>query len=325
MATILLEDLPGVGPATAEKLREAGFGTVEAIAVASPGELVTAAEVGEATAAKIIAGARQAADVGGFETGDLILERRKQVGKVTTGSKSFNELMGGGMETQSIVELYGEFGSGKTQVAHQLAVNVQLPVEMGGLGGSAVIIDTENTFRPERIAQMVRGLPPAPDGREWEPDEFLRNISVARAFNSNHQILLAESAMDLAEKSRSSERPVRLLIVDSVTAHFRAEYVGRGTLADRQQKLNKHLHDLMRFGDLNNALILVTNQVMAKPDTFFGDPTKPVGGHVLGHTATFRLYLRKSKGEKRIAKLVDSPNLPDGEAVFTVTTEGVKD
>ncbi len=325
MATILLEDLPGVGPATAEKLREAGFGTVEAIAVASPGELVTAAEVGEATAAKIIAGARQAADVGGFETGDLILERRKQVGKVTTGSKSFNELMGGGMETQSIVELYGEFGSGKTQVAHQLAVNVQLPVEMGGLGGSAVIIDTENTFRPERIAQMVRGLPPAPDGSEWDPDEFLRNISVARAFNSNHQILLAESAMDLAEKSRSSERPVRLLIVDSVTAHFRAEYVGRGTLADRQQKLNKHLHDLMRFGDLNNALILVTNQVMAKPDTFFGDPTKPVGGHVLGHTATFRLYLRKSKGEKRIARLVDSPNLPDGEAVFTVTTEGVKD
>ena len=325
MATILLEDLPGVGPATAEKLREAGFGTVEAIAVASPGELVTAAEVGEATAAKIIAGARQAADVGGFETGDQILERRKQVGKITTGSKSFNELMGGGMETQSIVELYGEFGSGKTQVAHQLAVNVQLPVEMGGLGGSAVIIDTENTFRPERIAQMVRGLPPAPDGGEWDPDEFLRNISVARAFNSNHQILLAESAMDLAEKSRSSERPVRLLIVDSVTAHFRAEYVGRGTLADRQQKLNKHLHDLMRFGDLNNALILVTNQVMAKPDTFFGDPTKPVGGHVLGHTATFRLYLRKSKGEKRIARLVDSPNLPDGEAVFTVTTEGVKD
>ena len=120
-------------------------------------------------------------------------------------------------------------------------------------------------------------------------------------------------------------RPVHLLIVDSVTAHFRAEYVGRGTLADRQQKLNKHLHDLMRFGDLNNALILVTNQVMAKQDTFFGDPTKPVGGHVLGHTATFRLYLRKSKGEKRIARLVDSPNLPDGEAVFTVTTEGVKD
>jgi DNA repair protein RadA len=325
MAIKLLEDLPGVGPATAEKLREAGFNSIEAVAVASPGELVSAADVGESTAAKIIAGAREAADIGGFETGDQILERRKHVGKLSTGSKGFDDLLGGGMETQAIVELYGEFGSGKTQVAHQMAINVQLPREMGGLNGSAIIIDTENTFRPERIEQMVRGLPPAPDGSAWDPAEFLKNISVARAYNSNHQILLAESAMDLAEKVKDSDRPVRLLIVDSVTAHFRAEYVGRGTLADRQQKLNKHLHDLMRFADLNNALILVTNQVMSKPDTFFGDPTKPVGGHVLGHTATFRLYLRKSKGEKRIAKLVDSPNLPDGEAVFSVTTEGLKD
>ena len=321
----LLEDLPGVGPATAEKLREAGFSSVEAIAVASPGELVAAAEVGEATASKIIAGAREVADVGGFETGDRILERRRLVGKINTGSKNLNELLGGGMETQSIMELYGEFGSGKTQVAHQMAVNVQLPTEMGGLHGSVIIIDTENTFRPERIDQMVKGLPALPDGQERDPADFLKNISVARAFNSNHQILLAEKAMEMAEKAKDSDYPVRLIIVDSVTAHFRAEYVGRGTLANRQQKLNKHLHDLMRFGDLNNALILVTNQVMSKPDTFFGDPTKPVGGHVLGHTSTFRIYLRKSKGEKRIARLVDSPNLPDGEAVFSVTTDGLKD
>lgn len=320
----LLEDLPGVGPATAEKLREAGFTTIEAVAVASPGELVAAAEVGEATAAKIIAAAREAADIGGFETGDQVLERRKLVGKITTGSRNFDELLGGGMETQAIVELYGEFGSGKTQVAHQLAVNVQLPPELGGLNGSAIIIDTENTFRPERISQMVLGLR-AKDDRDWRPEDFLKNIHVARAYNSNHQILLAEGAMELAESLRETDHPVRLLIVDSVTAHFRAEYVGRGTLADRQQKLNKHLHDLMRFADLNNALILVTNQVMAKPDTFFGDPTKPVGGHVLGHTATFRVYLRKSKGDKRIARLVDSPNLPDGEAVFSVTMEGLRD
>ncbi|MCJ7443971.1 MAG: DNA repair and recombination protein RadA [Methanotrichaceae archaeon] len=324
MSTGLLEDLPGVGPATAEKLREAGFNTIEAIAVASPGELIACADVGEATAAKIIASARAAADIGGFETGDQILERRKNVGKITTSNINFNDLLGGGMETQSIVELYGEFGSGKTQVAHQLAVNVQLPRALGGLNGSAIIIDTENTFRPERIAQMVGGLPPK-ENVNWEADEFLKRIHVARAFNSNHQILLVESAMALAENLRETDYPVRLLVVDSVTAHFRAEYVGRGTLADRQQKLNKHLHELMRFGDLNNALILVTNQVMAKPDTFFGDPTKPVGGHVLGHTATFRLYLRKSKGEKRIARLVDSPNLPDGEAVFSVTMEGLKD
>jgi DNA repair protein RadA len=324
MAIKLLEDLPGVGPATAEKLREAGFNSIEAIAVASPGELGSFADVGEATASKIIAAAREAADIGRFETGDLVMERRKQVGKLTTGCKGLNELLGGGVETQSIIEFYGEFGSGKTQIGHQLAINAQLPIEMGGLNGSTVIIDTENTFRPERITQMVKGLPDY-NGQVWDPEEFLKNIHIARAYNSNHQMLLVESSMELAEKLKESEKPVRLLIVDSVTAHFRAEYVGRGTLADRQQKLNKHLHELMRFADLNNAVIMVTNQVMAKPDTFFGDPTKPVGGHVLGHTATFRLYLRKSKGEKRVARLVDSPNLPDGEAVFSVTMEGLKD
>ena len=313
-----VEDLPGVGPATAEKLREAGFNSVESLAVASPAELANTAEIGEATAAKIIAAARKSADVGGFETGDVILERRRHIGKLTTGSKALDDLLGGGVETQSITEMYGEFGSGKTQLAHQLAVNVQLNRELGGLDGSCVLIDTESTFRPERITQMS-------DGAGLEADAILQNIHVARAYNSNHQILLVETALELAEQLKNSGTPVRLLIVDSLTAHFRAEYVGRGTLADRQQKLNRHLHDLMRFGSLNNAAILVTNQVQAKPDAFFGDPTRPIGGHILGHTATFRLYLRKSKGGKRIARLVDSPNLAEGEAIFSVESEGIRE
>ncbi|KGK99162.1 DNA repair and recombination protein RadA [Methanococcoides methylutens] len=324
MSEVLLEDLDNVGPATAQKLKDAGFTTVEAIAVASPAELANSAEIGESTAAKIINAARQAADIGGFETGDLVLERRKLVGKLTTGCEEFDEMMGGGIESQSITEMYGEFGCGKTQVAHQLAVNVQLPPEQGGLGGSVVIIDTENTFRPERITQMVNGLSEK-HGVEYDPEEFLKNIHVARAYNSNHQILLVDSASELANELKDSEMPVRLLIVDSLTAHFRAEYIGRGTLADRQQKLNKHLHGIQRFGDLFNSCVVVTNQVMSKPDAFFGDPTKPIGGHILGHTATFRLYIRKSKGDKRIVKLVDSPNLPDGEAIMSITTDGLGD
>ena len=319
---ISIEDLPGVGPATADKLREAGFNTIEAIAVASPAELSNTAEVGEASAAKMITAARKLADIGGFETGNTVLERRKHIGKLKSGCENLDELMGGGFETQSITEIYGAFGSGKTQLAHQLAVNVQLPVEKGGLDGSVIIIDTENTFRPERIAQMVQGLSER-YGEEYDPEEFLTNIHVARAYNSNHQILLADTASEMANELKDTDKPVRLLIVDSLTAHFRAEYVGRGTLADRQQKLNKHLHNLMRFGDLNNAMILVTNQVMSKPDAFFGDPTAPIGGHILGHTSTFRLYIRKAKGDTRLIKLVDSPNLPDGEAVVTVTMEGL--
>lgn len=313
-----LEDLPGVGPAIAEKLRDGGYNSLEAIAVASPAELVSAAEIGEATAAKIINAARDAADIGGFETGDKILERRKEVGKLTTGSKSLDDLLGGGLETRAITEFYGEFGSGKTQIAHQLAVNVQRPPEEGGLNGSVVIIDTENTFRPERIQNMAEGA-----GLDYAA--VLQHIHIARAYNSNHQILLVGKAEKLAEVLKETEKPVRLLIIDSATAHFRSEYVGRGTLADRQQKINKHLHDALRFGDLNNAVVMITNQVQVRPDAFFGDPTRPIGGHVVGHTATFRIYLRKSKGEKRIARLVDSPNLPEAEAVFSVTGPGIRD
>jgi len=333
MNEISIEELPGVGPATAEKLN-----SIEAIAVASPSELAATAEIGESTAVKIITAARISADVGGFETGDVVLERRKEIGKLKLGCTEVDNMMGGGFETQAITEVYGEFGSGKTQIAHQLAVNVQLPVGMGGLYGSVIMIDTENTFRPDRIASMVEGAAKR-YGTEYDPEEFLKNIHVARAYNSNHQILLMETASELADSLRdtdrpvrllivdslTADRPVRLLIVDSLTAHFRAEYVGRGTLADRQQKLNKHLHALMRFGDLHNAMVFITNQVMSKPDAFFGDPTKPIGGHILGHTSTFRLYLRKSKGDKRVAKLVDSPNLPDGEALYTVTPEGLFD
>lgn len=182
-----LEELPGVGPAIAEKLREAGLNTLEAIAVASPAELVATAEIGEATAAKIINAAREAADIGGFETGDKILERRQGIGKLTTGSESFDNLLGGGLETQAMTEFYGEFGSGKTQIAHQLAVNVQLPPEKGGLNGSAIMVDTENTFRPERIKDMA-------EGAELDYEDVLKNIHVARAYNSNHQILLVEKA-----------------------------------------------------------------------------------------------------------------------------------
>jgi DNA repair protein RadA len=313
MATESLEDIHGVGPAISEKLREAGYNDVLAIAVASPKELAEACEIGEKKAMDIIESAKLCADIGGFETGEDILERRKAVVKLTTGSKAFDELMGGGLESQSIVEFFGEFGSCKTQVCVQLAVNATLPEERGGLDSDVIMIDSENTFRPERIIQMAEHL-------GVDPSETLKRIHVARAFNSQHQMLLVEKAIELAQ-----EKKVRFMIVDSLTSHFRAEYIGRGALAERQQMLNRHMHELLNFATLNNAVIAVTNQVAAKPDAFFGDPTRPIGGHIVGHTATFRLYLRKGKAGKRIARLIDSPNLPEGEAVFMVSENGVTD
>jgi len=313
MAEKTLEDIPGVGPAIAEKLREAGYTELMSIAVAAPATLAEACEIGDKKAQDIIEGAKLCCDIGGFETGDAILQRRAAVTKLTTGSKAFDELLGGGIESQAITELYGEFGSCKTQVCFQLAVNATLPEEKGGLDSDVIIIDTENTFRPERIVQMATFL-------GADPEETLKRIHVARAFNSQHQVLLVDKAMEL-----SRDMKCRLMIVDSLTSHFRSEYLGRGALAERQQILNRHMHDLLNFATVNNAAIAVTNQVAAKPDAFFGDPMRPIGGTIVGHTSTFRIYLRKGKAGKRIARLVDSPNMPEGEAVFVVTEEGIKD
>ena len=307
-----IEDLPGVGPGTADKLMEAGFKDLMSIAAASPGSFKDALGMGEATAKKIIIAAQDALEMG-FQSAADVMEKRKAVGMISTGSEELNKLLGGGIETQSIIEMYGKFGTGKTQITHQLSVNVQLPKEQGGLGGKALYIDTENTFRPERIIQMAQNV-------GLDETEALLGITVGKAYNSDHQMLLAEKADKIM-----IEENIKLIIVDSLTSHFRSEYVGRGTLADRQQKLNRHLSVLQKLAEKYNVPVLVTNQVMSQPGLLFGDPTAPIGGHVLGHKSTFRVYLRRGKGEQRVAKLVDSPHLPDAECIFKVTPEGVVD
>jgi len=309
---LTVSDLPGVGPSTAEKLAAAGIDSLLAIAVSTIGQLSDLAGVSEAVARKMIQASRDMMDMG-FETADTVLEKRKNVTKIKTGSEGFDDVMGGGFESGAITELFGEFGSGKTQVAHQLAVNIQLHTKQNPNGFKVIYVDTENTFRPERIIQMAQkaGI---------EPDIALKNIKIARAYNSDHQMLLCEKAEDLLKTGE-----YKLLIVDSLTAHFRAEFIGRGTLSERQQKLNKHMHQLLKIADMFNCAVIVTNQVMAKPNVMFGDPTQAIGGHVVGHSSTFRIYLRKGKKGSRVAKLVDSPNLPENECMFYVNMTGLSD
>ena len=308
-----IEDLPGVGATTAEKLRDSGYDNLMAIATSSPSDLVELTGVGDNVAKRIIQVARTKLDMG-FETGEDILKKREQVIKITTGSKAFDDILGGGFESGSISECFGEFGSSKTQIAHALAVNIQLPKEKGGADGMAVFIDGESTFRPERIKQFA-------ETKGLDPLTTLKNIKVARAFNSDHQMLVAEKVEDLIKEGL----PIKLIIVDSLTAHFRADFTGRGMLADRQQKLNKHMHVLMKLADKYNLCVYVTNQVMSKPDTFFGDPTAAIGGNIVGHNSSTRVYLRKGKKGSRVAKLIDSPHLPDAEAAFMVTEHGIED
>ena len=308
-----LEDLPSVGEKTAEKLRDAGFADMMRLATATAKELAVKAEIGEGVAEKVIEAARKSEKID-FETAYDVLERRKAVGRITVGSEAFNDLIAGGIETQSITEVFGEFGSGKSQVSHEIAVTVQLPLEQGGLDGECVFIDTENTFRPERIEQIANAF-------ELDHEEVLQKIHIARAFNSSHQMLMAEKVNELIQKGVN----IKLIIVDSLMAHFRAEYIGRESLAVRQQKLNQHLHALQNLANNYNIAVFITNQVQARPDAFFGSPTKAIGGHVLGHASTYRIWLKKGLAGKRIARLVDSPHLPEGECVFKITTDGIVD
>lgn len=309
-----LTDIPGIGPGIAAKLEAAGVYDLMGLAVMSPSALAELAGVGEAVARKAIQAARGMMKLG-FVDGIEFAKRREDVGYISTGSVNLNNLLGGkGVETRSITEAYGAFGSGKTQLGLTLAVNVQLPTEQGGLNGKTVFIDTEGTFRPQRIRQISEAI-------GAQPEKVLKNIFVARAFNSDHQILLLDKIGEMIKEGE----PIKLVIIDSLTAHFRAEFAGRGELADRQQKLNKYLHNLMKMAEQHNVAVYLTNQVMANPGMMFGDPTTPVGGHIVGHMSTYRLYLRRGKAGSRVAKLIDSPNLPDNETAFFLTEKGIRD
>ena len=311
--------LPGVGPALARKLQEAGFNSLESIATVSIGELMALGGLGEKTAGKMVQAAREKLGYG-FVTADVILESRRNMLRATTGADALDDLLNGGIETGSITELYGEFRTGKTQLAHQLCVTCQLPPALGGFNIDekpilCIYIDTEGTFRPERIVSMANRF-----GSDLDVQMVLKHIFHGRAYNSDHQMVLVENIIKDAQFKN-----IKLVIVDSLIAHFRAEFVGRGTLAARQQKLNQHLHSLLKLGEVSNVAVIVTNQVHSQPDMFFGDPTMPVGGHILAHVSHTRIYLRKSKGERRIARIVDSPLLPESETVFAITEKGIVD
>jgi len=307
-----VEELEGIGRVTGAKLKEKGYYTVRDVAYASVKEL---AEIvgSEERAQQIVEAARKMLGLHSFISALEVYERRKKIRRISTGVRALDELLGGGIETRAVTEVVGEFGSGKTQLCHQLAVIVQLPEDRGGLGAKAIYIDTENTFRPERIMQIAKA-------RGLDPDQALNNIFYARAYSADHQMVLVEQA-----KSLIRQHNVALLVVDSVIAHFRAEFPGRENLAERQQKLNKHIADLLRLADAYDVAVVVTNQVMAQPDVFFGNPLRPAGGNILAHGATYRLWLRKSKENIRIAKIFDSPYHPEGEVSFRITEEGLVD
>lgn len=309
--------IAGVGAVTKQKLNEAGIFTILDLATAGPADIADATDwditksvdINNKARKKLVEMGRLEPD---FVSAADLLTRRKNINRISTGSKNIDDLLGGGLETWAMTEFYGEFGSGKTQICHTLCCMVQQPEGQGGLSGGVIYIDTEGTFRPERISEIAQA-------RGFNPDEILSKIMVARAYNSAHQELIVKDLGRMIEKNN-----VKLVVVDSAVAHYRAEFLGRGTLAERQQRLNRFMHALLRTAEVYNIAIILTNQVQAAPDSFFGDPTRATGGHVVAHTSTYRLYLRKA-GKNRIARMIDSPYHPERDAVFILDEKGIDD
>jgi DNA repair protein RadA len=312
-----IQDIEGIGPTTAKKLKEAGIVSVMDLAVASSDELAVDLNSSKDSAASFIMAAQKLLRDSNvlekeFVTADAALEKRKSMLRCSTGSIALDDLLLGGIETQAVTEFYGEFGSGKSQICHTLCATARQPIAVGGLDGGVIYIDTEGTFRPERVEQIARA-------RGFDPSQILKSVAVCKIYNSSHLELIIK---DLGKYINDFK--AKLVVIDSIISLHRAEFAGRGTLADRQQRLNNMLHKLVRLTEIYNIAIVITNQVQSSPDTFFGDPTKAAGGNVLGHASTYRIYLRKS-GENRVAKMIDSPYHPYSETRFTVNEKGTDD
>ncbi|MCS7104914.1 MAG: DNA repair and recombination protein RadA [Thermofilaceae archaeon] len=303
----------GVGKLTLEKVSEV-VEYVEDLALFNPEELAERAEIELDKAVALVRAARKLvkAKLGirrAYKGSEYarILESRDAL---TSGVETIDELLGGGMFIWDIYEFAGEFGTGKTQLCHQLAVTVQLPPALGGLAGKAVYIDTEGTFSPQRVEAVA--------GRV-EVAKPLENIYVVRPMNVDE---LEETVIeDLPSLLRDN---ARLIVVDSIIALYRAEFKGREMLAARQQRINYLLDWLKRYARHYNAVVAITNQVLSQPVPWGVAMKIPAGGNIIAHASTHRLVMRRA-GDVWVVEVFDSPTIPRGAAArFVITEKGLE-
>ena len=310
-----LEGQSGISAGDLKKLTEAGYHTVEAVAYATAKQLTGIKGISDIKAAKLLTEASKLIPMG-FTTATEYHKQRAEIIHLTTGSKELDKLLGGGIETGSLTEMFGEFRTGKTQICHTLCVTCQLSLEQGGGEGKALYIDTEGTFRPQRLVDIANkyGL---------NGQDVLDNVAYARAYNSDHQMKLLIEASAMMSESRYA-----LVVIDSATALYRTDYSGRGELSARQMHLAKFLRALAKIADQYGVAVVMTNQVVATVDQsamFQADPKKPIGGNIMAHASTTRLSLRKGRGNTRVCKIYDSPSLPESEAMFAINEDGIGD
>jgi len=311
-----IDTLNDIGPATKSSLKEAGFRSIKDLVIRGPIDIAEATGIAIEKCILLCNRAREILeDIGvldkPFTTANEIYEKRKLEYRISTGSKNLDELLDGGIETRAITELYGEYGTGKTQICHTLCVTVQQSKAEDNIS-RALYIDTENTFRPERIASIA-------SARKIDPRVALENVIVAKAYNSSHQEVIIQESPNVINLHN-----IKIMIVDSIVSHYRAEFLGRSFLSERQQRINRLLHILLRIAETCKIAVVITNQIQSSPDAIFGDPNKATGGNVMAHTSTYRLYLKKA-GKNRIARMVDSPYHLEREILFALNEQGIGD
>jgi DNA repair protein RadA len=311
-----IDTLNDIGPATKTSLKEAGFRSIKDLVIRGPIDIAEATGIAIEKCILLCNRAREILeDIGvldkPFTTANEIYEKRKSEYRLPTGSKNLDELLDGGIETRAITELYGEYGTGKTQICHTLCVTVQQSKAEDNIS-RALYIDTENTFRPERIASIA-------SARKIDPSIALENVIVAKAYNSSHQEFIIQESPNVINLHN-----IKIMIVDSIVSHYRAEFLGRSLLSERQQRINRLLHILLRIAETCKIAVVITNQIQSSPDAIFGDPNKATGGNVMAHTSTYRLYLKKA-GKNRIARMVDSPYHLEREILFALNEQGIGD
>jgi len=306
----------GISKNTINRLKREGITTIEYLASFSIRELEQISGIGPETSKKLWEAALKSVKPKMFIPATKLYEEQQNIEHLTTGSKKLDELLGGGLETQSITEISGEYGTGKTQLAHQLCINVQLPKDQGGLEGAALYHDVEDTFSIARIRQIAKA-------KNLDPKKVMDNIIVAKCYNTDHQMFLMNNSEKIIKKHN-----VKLIVVDGVMSHLRSEYIGREVLAERQQQLNKYLRKLRNLARAHNAVAFITNQVVANPQaTYFTPEATAIGGHILAHNVVTRLWIRRPSDMKptRIIKLYKSPKLPSGQVTINITEKGIED
>ena len=311
-----VSNIAGIGPSTFQKLERHGFGDYKSCAYSTPETIREESGVGEETAKKVYLKSCEELGLGEPINGLERFENEQKRRTITFGVKSLDDLLGGsGIRSQELTCCAGKFSSSKTQIGFQLLVNSMLPVEEGGLGedNKVVFFDQEHTFSGSRITQLAKA-------KGLDPKKVLKNTTYYRLDNSLLQI---RALQRFQQRNETSE--YGLIIVDSLMYHFRNDYSGRSRLANRQQIINDYLHKLQLLSIKDNSCVYLTNQIQTNPGLLYGDPDKMIGGNIVGHMLNPNIWLRKLKGSTRKARIKDSSDLPDDEAVYQVTDKGLEE